>query len=272
MNRKTCNMCGISQAVIETLEDRTLQAAQPAFDFGRLSGYGLAGHSWTYQTDYAMKSNLMSNRSGSTMGTVSVAQQGSGSGAIFKVTTGGGSGQNTTMFFQKDGNGTNVVEIDGNFGTGKLVFHLSNTRMAPRSLSLGGSYADTGTFTGTFSGSFSGTRVVGNISGATSASLRLLKQETVTVPAGAFKAVKGAYTVSLNGTLSIRVSGQTYIMDITASFPMTFWGMQDLGMVKSQGTFSTVLMAQGERGTATITTSSILQDYSPRTAKAGLFK
>jgi hypothetical protein len=270
MNREMYRTSGRSQAILEALEDRTLQAAQPTFDFGRLTGYGLAGHSWTYQTDYTMKSNVISGQSGSTNATVSVGQQGSGSAASYKVTTSGVSGQSTTMFFQKDGNGTNIVEIEGSFGLGNLTFHLANTRLAPRSLGLGGSYADTGTFTGQFSGSSGSTKVSGTISGSTSASIKLSNQETVTVPAGTFKAVKGAYNISLNGTLKMRLDGQTYNVGISASYPMTFWAVQDLGMVKSQGKFSTALVVEGERASVSLTDTSVLEDYSPRLGKTAL--
>jgi hypothetical protein len=41
MNRHTCTAYRSSQPVFEALEDRTLQAAHPTFDLGRLTGYGL---------------------------------------------------------------------------------------------------------------------------------------------------------------------------------------------------------------------------------------
>lgn len=277
------------QVMAEPLECRRMLSGT-TYDFGKLLGYGLAGHSWTYESDYKIKTTTGSGRtsagrgaggerswhtndpgnaSGSGEATVSVARQGSASAGVFKVRTSGASGQGTVMIVRKAGSSMDVGEIDATGPAANLKLHLENTHLAPQKLALSKNYTDGGTFNGKFNGIGGGNTISGTVSGTSAASFKLLSNQTITTPAGSFQAVKGTYQVKLSGTMHVKVNGQSVNVAFSASYPTTFWAVQDIGIVKLDGTMTTSLSAMGEHATSTLHATSVLNDFTPH---VGVFK
>jgi hypothetical protein len=249
----------------ETLEQRMLFAT--TYDFGKLTGYGLSGHSWTYDNDYSLTSNIFNDISGSGQSTVSVKRQGTGTPTTLKIMLGVGPGKET-LITQRDANGTTLTEIDTSFGSGKFKLKLGSTLLAPKTMTLKQTYTDKGTFSGSFSGSVEGTDLSGQINGKTTTTATLSGNASVSTPAGDFSAIKGNYSVKLTGTLKAKINGFGVNVDFSESLPLTFWAVNNFGIVKSQGTLSTSLKAVGQTATVNVKNTATLVDANPPVAQS----
>jgi hypothetical protein len=256
----------------ESLEPRWLAAAHTAYNFGRLTGYELAGRSWTYDVNYSLTSDVLPDSSGSTQATVSVTTL--RRGTLFQVTSGGSQpGGGTIKILQPDRLGTNIIAVDSSTGLGKVKLTLTGTRLAPPSLAMNTVYSDTGTFTGSFTGNAQGIAAVGTITGNTSTKCELLHTQTVTVPDGTFNTVEGTDTLVMTGTLKIKAQGQSVSASYSATYTETFWAVQGVGIVRSLDTVKIGLSVKHQGASIVIHDTSLLtgRSQSPGARLVGLF-
>lgn len=130
-------------------------------------------------------------------------------------------------------------------------------------LRLGELYEASGSFGGTLtidsgSGTINGTFTNGEIS----TTYKLVGHEQVTVPAGTFMAAKVVETIAMAGNMQIDYSGYTFTGSFTAKGKETWWGVPEVGIVKTVTNLSEKISISGA-GSASVTTATIdeLTDY-----------
>lgn len=250
--------------LLEGLESRLLFAQ--TYDFASLTGLGLAGHSWKYAADYSVTSNVIDDFAGSGTASVSVKRQGTGTPEKLKVSLSSGSGK-VGLIVQNDSKGLSLLEVNNGFGEGSIKLKLGKTRLAPKTLTIGQKYTDTGTFSGTFSGEIDDTTISGKVTGKTSITTKLTGAANVSTPAGDFSAIKGNFTVKLTGTLKVKIHGISVEVDFSENLPETFWAVDGVGIVKSQSTLSTSLSFLGQKASLKAQVTGNLKSYTaPATA------
>ncbi|MCY2950852.1 MAG: hypothetical protein NTU53_02615 [Planctomycetota bacterium] len=232
--------------------------APATINLANLLGYSRRGASWNYNTTYKLTSSEGTD-SGSGTGQVSVARRTTqiDGHASNLVTVSAADTTLSTAWFS-DATGTNVNAIATNTDLGKINLTLHDTRIAPKSLTIGKSYSDNGTFDGKFTVSTNGINATGTLSGNTTATTKLIGTEQITVPAGTFNAIKGTYTIKMTGTLRIRYQGKTISVKFSATVNQTFFAVQGTGIVKgtTSATIKITVPSWGpESASATIATA-----------------
>jgi hypothetical protein len=112
-----------------------------------------------------------------------------------------------------------------------LEFH--DTRLGPRYLYFGKKYADTGTFSGTARGTLADDSPLnGTFSGATSASAKLFGHDFIHVRGVDYDAIKGVYSISLNGNLQFVMGGAAVSVPVRITEVQSFWAVTGTGAVR----------------------------------------
>jgi len=241
--------------------------AAATINLADLLGYSRRGGSWNYNATYKLTSSEGTDSlSGAYQ--VSVARKttkidGHASNLV-TISTAAAADITLTTAWYSDATGTNVnaVAINSMTNLGKINLTLHDTRIAPKSLTVGKSYSDIGTFDGKLTVSNNGINATGTISGNTTATTKLIGTEQVTVPAGTFNAIKGTYTIQMTGTLRVRYQGKTASAKFSATVNQTFFAVQGTGIVKGTTSASIKITAPGHSSeTASVTASTDLTSF-----------
>lgn len=249
--------------MIEALESREFLSASPVRDFLSTAGYSAAGSWWDYDVNYSLNSNITSPQSGSGSTHIAVSRSGKHPTRYspLKIQT-TGSGSNITLYLQKTSTGTSVIQLEGKVGAGTMTLKMTNLQFAPATVVDGTTYTSNGNFTGTFTASMNGASATGDVSGRAAASATILGVRGVTVPSGTYQAVKGVYTISVNGTIHLTAQGQSVTAQFKESISETFYSVKRVGIVKVDASQSVNLTAEGESVWLTGTTSGALTGYN----------
>jgi|GEM_PF-6646491 len=249
------------EAAVHVPTARPKEAAS-SYNLMNLFAYDKLGAQWTYRTRYTARSSEGSD-SGSGTQSVNVGRQTVRiDGHNCDVVTIDTPETSQKYAWYSDSSGTYCTLIATDLGMGKLELKLHDTRVAPRSLSVGRTYSDKGTFDGTFTISGYGQSIVGKVGGSVAATSRLAGTETVKVAAGRFSAVKGQYELTMSGKMTIRYQGRNYTANFSATASETFWAVPGTGMVKSQDQMSVYVSMSGESERVTVTSNTELTGSS----------
>jgi hypothetical protein len=253
---------------VEPLEGRLFCSATPEkFNLISLLGYNLAGASYKYRTMGTFDDGDPSDSTSETfstkqtVGTKKQTYDGHAS-TIVKLSdtdpattiTGAWFGDSTGSYLLL----RSVVTDEFN-----ITEKLHDTRVGPKSMTVGTKYSDTGTADGSASFRVQGQTLNGTFSGTSSVTAKISGRQSVTVRGKVYSdAVKGTITTVLNGKLRVTIRGHSESAPITMTETQTFWAKPGVGAVRLQDKYVFSLTPPGEgTKTATITANSDLVSY-----------
>lgn len=249
----------------------------PRYELERYRCYDVLGRDWTYSADYQViidapdDVEIDSQETGSTTGFVSVANQ---------MTTIDGhecntvsvSASDSTMYSQwyEDYYGTHQYSW-GNAGSDLMGFeaNMDFLMAVPKVLPVGQTFKNSGPFTGEFDLGLNDSIDIYDFKGKANISTTLLGFESVTVPYNGNTTFDNAAKVQINLTLngSMILYIEMYDMRIRTKFQaamnQTWYGVEDMGVVKCNSDMSMKLTIFGESIYMNMTEEDVLTGYNP---------
>lgn len=132
-----------------------------------------------------------------------------------------------------DRTGIYCAMVENNTQQGKIRMNLRDACIAPRSLAIGQSYSDQGTFDCTVTVLVDGEKVTGTATGSVASTCRLTGTEKTKVGTTQLSAVKGEYEVKTSGNVRFRYHGHSYTAHMDFTIAETFWAVPGIGRVRS---------------------------------------
>jgi hypothetical protein len=225
--------------LLEPLSPRLLLAAPEAIPVLHLIGFDQRGSAWTYESKYAVAGSDFDDVNG--RGEFSVAVRDNlkrirGNDCVMVDVSSDGVTATTAWFTNKRGTYLASTFLETEIGDFRL--NLGDTRVAPKSLTLGQTETRTSRVSATIDpgGDFLDLGFDLNslsFKGEATTTWKLTDRQTVTVPAGTFDAVHGSFTASYEGSVKARVAGVSVKFKVEVSAPMEFWAVEGRGIVLS---------------------------------------
>jgi hypothetical protein len=230
----------------------------PRYELERYRCYNQLGRDWTYRGDYMVSIDTLdelgmdSSDSGFMTGYISVGNslENIDGHLCYNVSASAADSTVSTAWYE-DYYGTHQYTW-GNFGGDAIGFEaeMETPLMMPKLLAVGQTFKDSARFTGEYELGLSGLDIY-NFGGTMSIATKLEGFEPVTVPYNGNttfdEAAKVRITQALKGSMVIYIAD--YDMSIRANFQMTvdqtWWGVEDMGVVKSDTTMSMKLSFAG---------------------------
>lgn len=220
--------------VLEPLDPRLLLSAPETIPVLHLVGFDQRGSTWTYQSKYSVTGTGFDDVNG--RGEYSVAVRDNlkairGRDCVMVDVSSDGITATTAWFTNKRGTYLASTFLETEIGDFRL--NLGDTRVAPKSLTVGQTETRTSSASGTIDPAddlFDGSAT---FKGDATTTWKLIDHQTVTVPAGTFDAIHGSFTAHYNGTVKTHVSGVRVTFDVDVTAPLEFWAVEGRGIVLS---------------------------------------
>jgi hypothetical protein len=247
-------------ARIEPLEHRLLLSASPEkFNLMSLLGYDRLGASYKHRTTTTIASDIGAGGSSTVSTKTSIAAKkkmyDGHACNVVKTAVVGGSTTATTAWYRDSSGIYSTAQFNSGGGV-TITAELEDTRVGPKMLTAGKKYTDRGTFDGSFRANAYGEIVSGEFDGTTSASAKIFGRERITVRGKTYaRAVKGVFTIALNGTIEIEVDDESVSTSMKATATTTFWSAPGIGVVRADNKF-VVDVAVPDEGPVKVTATS----------------
>lgn len=226
--------CGANTASLEQLEPRFfLSGAPESYNLMNLLGYDRRGASWKYNTtaSYVDLDGEIQTRSQSTKVNIATAQA-KYDGQLSNVVKFYGPDVTLASAWYSNSKGTFQSLSFTSGAIGELNINLHDTKIAPKSMVVGQTYHDTGTFDGSFSGDVFGELLTGTFSGNDNVTSGLSRHQTIRTKAGSYDAIKGSYDITVTGKLKLSIAGKAFNIDFSADQSTVFWAVPNVGVAK----------------------------------------
>ncbi len=253
-------------------QDIDIQGMQ-RYELERYRCYNQFGRDWTYSANYSLQdSEGLTNSSGTTSGTVSVASipvtiDGH---PCFSVSSSTPDATVSSTWYEDYygmhmyswGNANDMVSFDT---------EMDALLAMPTLLSVGQTHKTSGTFTGEYNldlGPYSMDIDIYDFKGKASIITTLLGFEPVTVPYGSYaNAAKVQVLQTLDGSMMVEVDYYGQILRARLRFKATidqiWWGVEDMGVVKSSSDMLIKMSGGGENIWVSMTETDQLTGYNP---------
>jgi len=225
---------GANVSLLEPLEPRCLLSGAPeSYNLMSLLGYDRRGASWKYNTvaTYVDLDDQTTTRSQSTKVNIATAQA-KFDGQLSNVVKFYGPDVTLTSAWYSNSKGTFQSLSFTSGAIGELNITLHDTKIAPKSMVVGQTYHDTGTFDGRINDDVLGESLTGTFSGNDTVTSGLSRHQTIRTKAGSYDAIKGSYEVTVTGKLKLNIAGETINVDFSADQNTVFWAVPNVGVAK----------------------------------------
>lgn len=228
----SCRRC--RPVVLEPLDSRLLLAAPEVVPVLHLVGFDQRGSTWTYQSKYSVTGTGFDDINGRgeyTVGVRSNLKAIRGHDCVMVDTSSDGITATTAWYTSKRGTYLASTFLETELGNFRL--NLADTRVAPKSLTVGQTDTQTTAVSGSIDPADDLFDASATFKGDATTTWKLIDHQTVTVPAGTFDAIHGSFTARYEGTVKTHVSGFGVTFDVDVTVPMEFWAVEGRGIVLS---------------------------------------
>lgn len=215
---------------IEALESRRFLSTAPTYNFASLVGYDRLGSSWKYSSTVTLITDGDTDTKTASAKVAVAASKVRYDGQDCSAVKFSSSDLTISTAWYSNSKGT--FQTLSLYSGDTLTLKLHDTRVAPRTMTLGQTYTDTGTIDATVRGTIDGYAVNGSFRGTDAVSTTLWKNQRVRTRAGSFDTVKGSYDVSVSGKLTLRVAGRNVTANVNVTDSSVFWAAPSVGIIK----------------------------------------
>jgi hypothetical protein len=199
-----------------------------------LVGFDQRGSTWTYQSKYSVTGTGFDDINGRgeyTVGVRSNLKAIRGHDCVMVDVSSDGITATTAWYTSKRGTYLASTFLETELGNFRL--NLADTRVAPKSLTVGQTDTQTSPVSGSIDPADDLFDAAATFKGDATTTWKLIDHQTVTVPAGTFNAIHGSFTARYEGTVKTHVSGFGVTFDVDVTVPMEFWAADGRGIVLS---------------------------------------
>jgi hypothetical protein len=224
----------VRPVVLEPLDPRLLLAAPETLPVLHLVGFDQRGSTWTYQSKYSVTGTGFDDINGRgeyTVGVRSNLKAIRGHDCVMVDASSDGITATTAWYTSKRGTSLASTFLEPRLGNFRL--NLADTRVAPKSLTVGQTDTQTSAVSGSIDPADDLSDGTATFKGDATTTWKLIDHQTVTVPAGTFDAIHGSFTARYEGTVKTHVSGFGVTFNVDVTVPMEFWAVEGRGIVLS---------------------------------------